>query len=180
METAVVNGSSAIARAVIRRMARQGLTQLTFCDQHPFRDGVYDLQKSLDGVTLDKHQTLNASALAFALEGKKNAVYITHDYFSMTHDKNDQLIATARVAKEAGVEKLIAVCPIEHDLYYTEGEQDPIHLRAEAEEQAHAQFPTMILLRPNLTYGGYSYFIRYLMQSVIAGKIPAELADPND
>jgi hypothetical protein len=98
----------------------------------------------------------------------------------MAFDKNDQLVATAKAAKDNGVEKLVAICPIEHDLYYHEGEQDPIHLRAEAEEKAFGHFPEMVLLRPNLTYGGYSYFIRYLMQSVIAGKIPTELADPND
>jgi hypothetical protein len=50
----------------------------------------------------------------------KNVLYFTHDYCSMTADKNNLLTATAKIAKGNGVEKLIAICPIELDLHYTE------------------------------------------------------------
>jgi hypothetical protein len=98
----------------------------------------------------------------------------------MEHDKNAQLIATAKAAKETGVEKLIAVCPIEYDMYYTEDLQDPIAVRTEAEQEAFKIFPEMVLLRPNLSYGNYAYLIRYMEQSVVAGKIPKELGDETD
>ena len=43
----------------------------------------------------------------------------------MTSDKNAVLASTARVCKKQGVSKLVAICPIEHDLYYTEDAQTP-------------------------------------------------------
>ena len=55
-----------------------------------------------------------------ALEGAKDVLYFTHDYLAMTSDKNRFLEATARAAKKNGVEKLVAICPIEHDLYWSE------------------------------------------------------------
>lgn len=64
-----------------------------------------------------------------ALEGSKNVLYFTHDYVSMTSDKNDFLKTTAQVAKTVGVENLVAVCPIEHELYYTEDAKTPFEKR---------------------------------------------------
>jgi hypothetical protein len=50
-------------------------------------------------------------------------LYFTHDYFANSADKNNSLVATARVAKHVGVERLVAVNPIELNLYYTEEEK---------------------------------------------------------
>lgn len=65
----------------------------------------------------------NASALDRQLEGAKDVVYITHDYFANVADKNTYIAGLAKLAKKHGVEKLVAVCPIEHELYYTEDEK---------------------------------------------------------
>ena len=72
------------------------------------------------GVTVEKFQTTNVNDLAIALEGAKKLVYLTHDYVSMSSDKNSFLNATAKLAKKIGVENMVAVCPIEHDLAYSE------------------------------------------------------------
>ena len=44
----------------------------------------------------------------------------------MSADKNSFLESTAKVCKKQGVSKLVAICPIEHDLYYTEDEKNPL------------------------------------------------------
>ncbi len=141
-------------------------------DPRPFRGSVYHLQEHLNGTEIEKAQILNAASLEAQLEGSETVLYFTHDYFAMNHDKNSHLKATADAASKVGVKKLVCVCPIEYDLYYSENYDDPITLRTEAEHAARDSFPSMTMLRPNLLFGNYSYFIRYLEQSVIAGRVP--------
>lgn len=65
-------------------------------------------------------------------------------------------------------------------MYYTEGDQSPIDIKNASEENARKAFPEMVLLHPNLVFGDYSYFLRYVTQSILAGKIHKSLADPSD
>lgn len=66
------------------------------------------------------------------MEGAKHVVYFTHDYLAMTSDKNSFIKASAKLAKKHGIEKLVAVCPIEHELYYSEDELNAIDKRNSA------------------------------------------------
>lgn len=105
-------------------------------------------------------QVRNTKALEIALEGAKDVIYFTHDYFSLSHGKNDLLRATAKACRDNKVKNLVSVCPIEYDMYTSDNSlKDSIKLRTEAEADAFSSFPTMTLLRPNLVYGDYSYFI---------------------
>ena len=63
------------------------------------------------------------------MEGAKHVVYFTHDYLAMTPDKNNFILASAKLAKKHGVEKLVAVCPIENELYYSEDDLTPFDKR---------------------------------------------------
>ena len=68
------------------------------------------------------------------MEGAQNVVYLTHDYVTMTSDKNNFLIATSKIAKMHGVKNYVAVCPLEHDLAYSEDiDKDFVAHRQEAE-----------------------------------------------
>jgi len=134
---------------------------------------------SEDVSYLTKHQILNYNALEYYMEGSENVIYFTHDYLTLTADKNDHLIATARAAKTVGAKRLIAVTPIEHDLYWHE-EKDPIEKKLEAEAQAFSHFPSMSLIRPNLLYGNYSYFFRYIQQSMFSGFLPQEFMNEDN
>jgi len=98
----------------------------------------------------------------------------------MNHDKNAILKVTARAASTVGVEKLVCVCPIEYDMYYGENHENPVELRNEAEAEAKSLFPNLTILRPNLVFGNYSYTLRYLEQSVLAGKVPKALCNEGD
>ena len=75
-----------------------------------------------NGITIEKRQTTNAVDLGVALEGAEHLVYLTHDHVSMASCKNNFLLATAKLAKKQGIKNMVAVCPIEHDLAYTEHE----------------------------------------------------------
>jgi len=75
------------------------------------------------GVEVDKRLVKSSAGLTLNLEGAENVVYFTHHYTSMAIDKNLFLMGTAAAARELGIKKLTAVCPIEHDFAYTEDEK---------------------------------------------------------
>jgi len=66
------------------------------------------------------------------LEGAKDVLYFTHDYYAMSADKNSFIQSISKLAKKHGVEKLVAVSPIEHEMYWTEDSKNALQLRDEA------------------------------------------------
>lgn len=181
MELVVINGASSIARGVIRNIVKKhNYQKVRFLDPKPFRQGVYQLQKDLTGVEFTKHQTGTAANLEIALEGAQNVLYFHHDYLAMTSDKNAVLASTARIAKKQGINGLIAVCPIEHDLYYTEDDKTPFQKKLEAQQDAISHFGSTVILNTNLVFGPLnrdSYLINYLAQCAAAGSAPGALVN---
>ena len=179
MEYTIVNGAGAIARGVTKALSKN-CSKIKLLDTRVYRNGVYKLQEELEGVELEKSQTVSSKSLEYAIEGSDTVVYFTHDYLSMSYAKGTILEATARAAKACGVSKLIWVSPIESDFYYTEDSLSPTEIKAASEERALTMFPDLVMLHPNLVYGEYSYLIRYMTQSILGGKIYKSLADPDD
>lgn len=56
MELVVVNGGSAIARGVIKQLVKtKGYNKIKLLDYRPYRQGVYQMQRTLgSSVSLDK------------------------------------------------------------------------------------------------------------------------------
>lgn len=54
------------------------------------------------------------------MEGASNVIYFTHDYFTMSSDKNDHLLAISKLTNKLGIKNTVAVCPLELDLAYSE------------------------------------------------------------
>jgi len=130
------------------------------------------MQRTLpSGVTLEKHQVQTIANLELSLEGARDVVYFTHDYFANTSDKNNFIQATARLGKKHGVKKMVAVCPIEHELYWTEDKHTPIEVREDAQMKALQNFDKLTILNSNLVFGKDSYLIHYMTQCAAAGKI---------
>ena len=126
-------------------------------------------------MQLEKHQVQNAAGLEHQLEGAKDVLYFTHDYCANTSDKNSFISGTAKLAKKHGVEKLVAVCPIEHELYYTEDQQSPLEKQVEAQKLALQNNPKMTILNSNLVFGKDSYLIHYMTQAASAGRILGQI-----
>lgn len=130
MELVVVNGANAISRGVISRLAGKQYQKIKLLDFRPYRKSVYEFQRTLpSGVELEKKMVQNASALERSIEGANDVVYFTHDYFANAADKNSFIQGSAKIAKKQGVDKFIAVCPIEHELYYTEDKETTLELQ---------------------------------------------------
>lgn len=136
MELVVVNGSNAIARGVISKLAKN-YQKVRLLDFRPYRKSVYQMQRALpQGVQVEKHMVQTAANLDLALEGAQDVVYFTHDYFASSSDKNNFIQATSRMAKKHGFNKLVAVCPLEHELYWSEDKHTPLEVRDEAQQNA--------------------------------------------
>ena len=76
----------------------------------------------------------NLGSLEVNLEGADKVVFLTHDYFSMTSCKNNTLVATAKLAKKLGIDNMVAVCPVEHDMAFSDDSQSWVEKRKEAEQ----------------------------------------------
>jgi hypothetical protein len=66
------------------------------------------------------------------------------------------------MAKKHGVNKLVAVCPIEHELYWNEDNKSPLEVRDEAQKKALEAFNKMTILNTNLVFGNGSYTVHYM------------------
>ena len=136
MELVVVNGANNIAKSVIRGLVKNGdIAKVRLLDFRPYRKSVYALQRDLaeQGVELDKRLTTNAQSLEINMEGADKVLYFTHDYTAMTACKNNFLVGSAKLAKKHGVSQMVAVCPVEHDLAYSEAEASWVEKRQDAE-----------------------------------------------
>lgn len=173
MELVVVNGSNAIARGVIAKLAGKNYAKIRLLDFRPYRKSVYALQRTLpSGVTIEKQQVQTIANLEIGLEGAQDVLYFTHDYFASSADKNNFLQATSRLSKKHGAKRLVAVCPLEHELYWTEDKHTPIEVRDNAQMNALQNFDKTTILNSNLVYGRDSYLMHYLTQCALVGKVP--------
>lgn len=156
MELVVVNGASNISKRVIQSLCRGGqYSKVRLLDFKPYHQHVYAFQRELsaEGILLDKRITTNGAALDIALEGADKFVYFTHDYTSLVSCKNNFLVGSAKLAKKHGVSSMVAVCPVEHDMAYTEDEfKTWLELRQEAEQSALQQCKQLTLMNADLIY----------------------------
>jgi hypothetical protein len=138
MELVAVNGASAISRGVLSKLAGKNYQKIRLLDFHPYRKSVYGFQRAVtaQGVTVEKQMVQTAANLEIGLEGATDVVYFTHDYFANSSDKNNFIQATARLSKKQGAQRLVAVCPIEHELYWTEDKLTVLELRDQAQMAA--------------------------------------------
>lgn len=108
------------------------------------------------------------------MEGADKIVYFTHDYTSMCPDKNDYLVGTARLAKKHGVKSLVAVCPVEHNLAYTENKtMSHVEVAQEAQQKALDANKSMSILNTDLVFSnGPTHMLHYIAHRVQSGDIP--------
>jgi uncharacterized protein YbjT (DUF2867 family) len=174
MELVVVNGASAISRGVLSKLAGKNYQKIRLLDFRPYRKSVYAFQRAVtaQGVTIEKQQVQTIANLEIGLEGASDVVYFTHDYFANTSDKNNYIQAASRLSKKHGAKKFVAVCPIEHELYWTEDKHTPFELRENAQMAALSQFGNATILNANLVFGRDSYVSHYITQCASVGKIP--------
>ena len=151
-------------------------------DFQAHRPSAYALQRELNaqGIEVEKILTQNAQALEIGMEGADKAVYFTHDYFSMVSCKNNFLIASAKIAKRQGLKQMIAVCPVEHDMAYSEDDKTWVEQRSEAEQEALSANSGLSILNTDLVYGRNSSFLtHYMAQCASVGSIKAEFLAEN-
>ena len=177
MELVIVNGSSSIARGLIRSLTKSGAySKVRLLDYRPYRPAVYNLQRELaPSISLEKHMTQTGANIEVALEGADEVLYVTHDYVTQTGDKNNFLTATATMCKKLGVPKLVAVCPIEHELYYTEDVDTPHEKKNEAQFEALKHNKNTAIINTNLLFGKNTYFMHYIAQCAMKGKVPQNM-----
>ena len=162
-ELVVLNGSSNIAKSVVKSILQRGAySSVKIADAKPYRQSVYHWQRGLSGITVNKCLTRSAGHINLALEGAQDVVYFTHDYFTMSSDKNSHLEAAARLTKKHGVKNFVAVTPFEHDLVWSEDETSHWQKSQDAIQSALQHNSNTTLLKTNLAFGPSTHFIHLL------------------
>ena len=136
--------------------------------------------RKADPNVLIEHKNINSPPLLEgAIKDSNIVVFFTHDYHSMTIEKNSQLKQAAEICKAYNVEKLIAVNPIEHINYYNSNgfTDDPLNEETAAQDESIKIFPNTSVLRSNVVYGSRSYLIRFLTQNWMNNFAPFESAN---
>jgi uncharacterized protein YbjT (DUF2867 family) len=177
MELVVVNGASNISKRVIQGLCRGGAyNRVRLLDVKPFHQHVYTFQREMNiaGIQVDKRLANNGAALDIAMEGADKVVYFTHDYTSMCPDKNDFLVGTAKLAKKHGVKSVAAVCPVEHDMAFTEDQNRTwVQVRQDAEQSALSYNKNMTILNTDLVFSDEpTHMLHYMAQKSATSKIP--------
>jgi hypothetical protein len=92
----------------------------------------------------------------------------------MASCKNNFLIGTAKLAAQQKIENVIAVCPVEHDLAYSEDDKNWVQKRQEAEQEALIANKNLTIMNTDLVFSeGPSHLLHFAAQSVAKGSIPA-------
>lgn len=98
-ELVVMNGAGNVARSVVSAHLRRHAgryASVNLVDARPYRQSVYKWQETLAGsVKINKTLARSVDSLSLSLEGAKDVIYFTHDYVTMSSDKNNHLQAVA-------------------------------------------------------------------------------------
>lgn len=90
----------------------------------------------------------------------------------MSSDKNTHLVAAAKLTRKHGVNRVVAVCPPELDLAWSEDTKTYLEKVNEAEFEALQANPNLTILKPCLAFGPETHLIHFLSQCAIIGKCP--------
>jgi uncharacterized protein YbjT (DUF2867 family) len=175
-ELVVLNGASKIARATVQSLLQKSAlrySSVKILDAHPFRQSVYDWETNqMVGTRINKVMARSAGSIDKHIEGAHHLVYFTHDYYTMASDKNLHLQIASQLAKKHGVNKFVAVTPIEHDLAWSEDSTSFYQKAIDAERAATESNHGATLLKTNLCFGPESHLVHYLSQCALLGKAP--------
>ena len=76
--------------------------------------------------------------------------------------------------------KLVAVCPLEHELAWSEDQKSWFEYAQEAQQEAVTKNAKMTLFNTNLVFGPETLFLHYLAQCSLVGKVGYANLAPKD
>lgn len=119
----VLNAAGNIARQVVSSHLRKHANKyssIKLVDARPYRQSVYNWQATLSpNLQVTKMLARSVDSLNISLEGADDVIYFTHDYVTMSSDKNSHLQAIAQLSAKHH-NNLVAVCPIESEYAWSE------------------------------------------------------------
>jgi len=146
----VIGGANFFGRYLIRALAGE-YSEIRLADMYPYRKSVYALQEEI-GDKITKHPLHYPLNLRQCIEGSKDVIVVTHDYFKLAFGKNFYLEKAAGYAKNAGIKRFIWVGPHELD-QLNDLDGNPEALIQETINKVRLLIPEFSVLRTNLIFG---------------------------
>ncbi len=155
----VFGGTGFLGQRVVQRLLERDFS-VRVASRHPERKAALfsDVQLGIDSIHADINDDRSVAAAVAGVEGVVNAVslYVQggHDTFRSVHVTSAARVA--RLAREAGVERLIHVSGIGSD---AESASPYIRSRGEGEKIVRDAFPAATLIRPSVMFGRGDAFV---------------------
>ena len=155
----VFGGTGFLGQHVVQRLLERDFS-VRVASRHPERTAALfsDVQLGIDSIHADINDDRSVAAAVAGVEGVVNAVslYVQggHDTFRSVHVTSAARVA--RLAREAGVERLIHVSGIGSD---AESASPYIRSRGEGEKIVRDAFPAATLIRPSVMFGRGDAFV---------------------
>jgi uncharacterized protein YbjT (DUF2867 family) len=155
----VFGGTGFLGQRVVQRLLERDFS-VRVASRHPERTAALfsDVQLGIDSIHADINDDRSVAAAVAGVEGVVNAVslYVEggHETFHSVHVTSAARVA--RLAREAGVERLIHVSGIGSD---AESASPYIRSRGEGEKIVRDAFPAATLIRPSVMFGRGDAFV---------------------
>jgi uncharacterized protein YbjT (DUF2867 family) len=155
----VFGGTGFLGHRVVQRLLERDFS-VRVASRHPERTAALfpDVQLGIESIHADINDDRSVAAAVAGVEGVVNAVSLYVESGRQTFRSVHVIAATrvARLAREAGVERLIHVSGIGSDA----GSASPyIRSRGEGERVVREAFPTTTLIRPSVMFGRGDAFV---------------------
>jgi NADH dehydrogenase len=155
----VFGGTGFLGRRVVQRLLERDFS-VRVAARHPERTaGLFpDVQLGIEAIHADVNDDRSVAAAVAGVEGVVNAVslYVESGPQTFQSVHAEAAARVARLAREAGVERLIHVSGIGSDA----GSASPyIRSRGEGEKVVREAFPAATLLRPSVMFGRGDAFL---------------------
>jgi hypothetical protein len=175
MSLLIFSSANKIAQGIIKRLYASNQFERIICaDLYPTYSSVQrflyfreELDEINSSTTLIERKIEEKSDLIKAISEASHLVYITHDYYTLVPSKLNLIKTTAQLAKNAKLEKFIALTPIEHDHY---NEQNSLVKTDISIDEAKAAYPNLVHLKSDITFGQHSSFADILIRRIVNGQ----------
>lgn len=113
--------------------------------------------------------------MAETLKESQRVLYFQHDYIDHQYDKYKFFKDTCKIASDMMLYKLIALFPMEHEIFYPdESGKNPWERKTDMQQEIIDFYKAdLTMLNVNLIFGDkQSYMLHYMAQCVKKGEIP--------
>ena len=183
MEIVTINGSSILARGIVKFFAQQGGTKLIQnFDMNADRTQIKEMEREIKvwnpTVEVINKQIKEASEIKEGVTDAACVLFFQDDYLRPQSDKLQFFKQAALISQDQDADRFLAVFPIEYDTHCGQSDKPGWMEKLEVQDELIKSYKEgLTVFNSNLTYGDQSLLFNYIGQSVKTGQVAKLLLD---